>query len=743
VNTFTYGGSETETIELVSGADPDKLRFSSIAVRLPLPLPDGEPARDGSFPLIYAPCSPWFDASDPRVHPVPDFRAAVRLVLEQSDVVITWGLADLHHWLPADVTRDIVVMSKDSGDWAKVFLHANALLTRHYVANSSSAASSFPDWARPSVRVIHNGINPRRVEPRLSAAEQRRLWGLLQSDKVAGYLGRIEEDKGVLRTVEGVARLPAEWKAVFIGVNPNCRYVHQLKWHCETLIPGRYRILGWCHDVGSALAAMDIFTHPSEHEGFSNSIAEAWLAGVPTVYTRSTGAVTDLGDLGIPVSSEADGQEIAEAIRKADGNLELIRKARQIIQSGYLIEHNVRRWEEYLFELQRAPRKLRVLLVLNERTVKTRLPRLLRWLQEIPELDPCGVVLSGDPCCLAAQAWTEAVREYRCPLFPEVTTPAALVDVVCRTRPQLVLVWDGPDLDWACRGVFRLPVVRIPSMTVNQGDARSPILAELSAVACRLGNEESADQPRHPLAGLTYTTKIDPPHWDRSSPTPKVRFAIVGGARTGSSHLVSLLDSHPDIACWGREVLLQGEAFDLSGCPDPRTFLCHYLFRVNARVVGFKLLWDAMDRFGPVIWNLLDELGVRLIHTVRRNLLDRYISLNLATLNNAFTSYYGRYEKTAFPMDPEAFVEWALWVQECDETIRSEAQARGMPRLELEYSTLCRNQDGILDYLGVPGGVLSSRLERQRTRSQPESIENYAEVKRHFAGTPWMEFFED
>ncbi len=28
---------------------------------------------------------------------------------------------------------------------------------------------------------------------------------------------------------------------------------------------------------------------------------------------------------------------------------------------------------------------------------------------------------------------------------------------------------------------------------------------------------------------------------------------------------------------------MQGEAFDLSGCPDPRTFLCNYLFPVNTR----------------------------------------------------------------------------------------------------------------------------------------------------------------
>ena len=77
---------------------------------------------------------------------------------------------------------------------------------------------------------------------------------------------------------------------------------------------------------------------------------------------------------------------------------------------------------------------------------------------------------------------------------------------------------------------------------------------------------------------------------------PSVRFAIVGNPRTGSSHLVSLLDSHPDIACWDDEILDAGEEFDRSGFNDPRDFLVQRVFWVDAEAVGFKLLWDAMDR---------------------------------------------------------------------------------------------------------------------------------------------------
>src|SRR5208283_4721755 len=75
---------------------------------------------------------------------------------------------------------------------------------------------------------------------------------------------------------------------------------------------------------------------------------------------------------------------------------------------------------------------------------------------------------------------------------------------------------------------------------------------------------------------------------------PTVRFAIVGNHRTGSSHLVSLLDSHPDIACWNDEIFDKGEAFEQSSFCDPREFLRQRVFQVNSVAVGFKLLWDAL-----------------------------------------------------------------------------------------------------------------------------------------------------
>jgi glycosyltransferase involved in cell wall biosynthesis len=445
VNTFSFGGSETETIELVYGADPQLVRFSGIAVGTPLPLPLGEPPKDGRFPPIYAAVNPCINATDPRVRIVDTFNEAVKLVIANSDVVITWGLRNLYEYLPSGKIPKVIVHSKDSGDWARGFLHPNSMMTRHYVANSTLAAAAFPEPVKSLVRVIHDGINPLRVVPHQSRAKQRKLWRLTERDKVVGYLGRIERDKGVSKTVEGVARLPSDWKAVFIGLNPNSRYADVLKQHCERAIPGRYRLLPWCHDVGSALAAFDVFCHPSEHEGFSNSIGEAWLAGVPTVYTQDTGAIPDVGELGISVSQDAGGREIADAVLTAHRSRDLVTRAREAIENGYLVTHNVRQWTNYLFEVHEHRENARVLILLPREMANDPSTWLRAFRISAPDLDLTGVVIEGASDPEHAASHEIIYREHFCRYF-HAASADDVERLVRRTRPDVIVTFDSPKL---------------------------------------------------------------------------------------------------------------------------------------------------------------------------------------------------------------------------------------------------------------------------------------------------------
>jgi glycosyltransferase involved in cell wall biosynthesis len=460
INTFTFGGSETDTIELVYGAEASRLQFTGIAVMIPLPLPDGEPPKDGTFPPIYTENSPHIDPCDPRVRTMPTFQDAVHAVIMQSDVIFTWGVHRLQEYLPDGPLPKIVVLSKDSGQWARGFLEPNSLVTRHYVGNSTLAARAFPERVWPRVEIVYNGISERRVIAKASRSETRRSWGFADSDKIAGYLGRIEADKGVDRTVNGIARLPEEWKAVFVGANPNCRYVRELEARCEALIPGRYRIEGWTHDVGGALAAFDVFSHPSDHEGFSNSIGEAWLAGIPTVYTRGTGAIIDVGDLGIGVSPNASGPEIAKGILAAYQNTQLAERARKAVRNRYLVSHNVARWTTYIESLFRGVSAARALAIFPDALAAQVADWIVLSCTACAGIDLVAMIAVEERAAVPMAMFGRLGRAYACPAW-RFSHREDITVAIRYTRPDIIIAWGSRCLDHLLPPGAAIPVVDV------------------------------------------------------------------------------------------------------------------------------------------------------------------------------------------------------------------------------------------------------------------------------------------
>lgn len=216
----------------------------------------------------------------------------------------------------------------------------------------------------------------------------------------------------------------------------------------------------------------------------------------------------------------------------------------------------------------------------------------------------------------------------------------------------------------------------------------------------------------------------------------------MGSPRTGSSHLVSLLDSHPDVACWDDEIFNEGEVFDQSPYSDPRDFLRERVFNVSAQVVGFKLLWDAFN-YVPACWAWIRELDIDLVHTCRSNFLDSYISFKLASINNAFTCWYGDYRTQRFEANYEECLDWFETVEACDAEMRNGAVQERIKRIEIEYHELCEGQDRVLLFLGVASHPLRSELKKQRDGRQIDIISNYEDLKKGFADSNWARFFVD
>lgn len=207
-------------------------------------------------------------------------------------------------------------------------------------------------------------------------------------------------------------------------------------------------------------------------------------------------------------------------------------------------------------------------------------------------------------------------------------------------------------------------------------------------------------------------------------------FAIVGNPRTGSSHLASLLDSHPDIACWNGEIFNTEEAFDRSNFASATSFLLHHAGRTDARVAGFKLLIHALER-PRIVEPALTDLNVHFVHCLRSNRLASFVSAKLATLNGAFTSWAGSYRESRCEVNLTDLSQWISSTRAADERIRHCAHRLGLPLLEVEYSAARSNHREVLDYLGVHEAPLHSKLTKQRSLPLADVVENYDEVSQY------------
>lgn len=226
-------------------------------------------------------------------------------------------------------------------------------------------------------------------------------------------------------------------------------------------------------------------------------------------------------------------------------------------------------------------------------------------------------------------------------------------------------------------------------------------------------------------------------------------FVIVGMARTGSTFLAGMLDSHPGILCHHelfnpteihRALKLKGSSVSFGTVAerdkDPWAFLRRVLaFREGGTAVGFKIL----SRQNPLILvSLLLNRGVRKIILFRRQLLEQYVSQRTAEMTDIWSSIpSGRRASPAGPVGPlvvdthelRRFIRKNQWFYQA---VKFLTRLTRQPAVRVAYEDLRdpRIVEQILTFLEVdPKEVLTTKTEKQATGSLEERIRNYAEVK--------------
>jgi len=271
---------------------------------------------------------------------------AIEKACENADLILSWGTPHLNRLI--DMDKPVIDYAQNTSKHYKVICDSNKRFAYYKAACSKSVAKAcYP--TKDDVAVIYNGIDPGRVSPRLNREIQRKVWGIGEEDKVLLFMGRFVEEKRPGSVIQVLSKLE-NWKGIFCGAGPQ---EDQLYNEAQRYAPGRVYFIKPQYHVGDILSSSDVFILPSDYEGHSLALCEAWLAGVSTVYSDMPVCKEledEFGMMGTMIKRKATTEEMVEAVIRADG-LDTSRvaaaNARTVTWHNFTLPAIAWQWEEY------------------------------------------------------------------------------------------------------------------------------------------------------------------------------------------------------------------------------------------------------------------------------------------------------------------------------------------------------------------------------------------------------------
>jgi hypothetical protein len=209
----------------------------------------------------------------------------------------------------------------------------------------------------------------------------------------------------------------------------------------------------------------------------------------------------------------------------------------------------------------------------------------------------------------------------------------------------------------------------------------------------------------------------------------------------GEQHLRFLLDSHPEVRCYGELFDPDDAYYATSGLTDHHRYLAEFDPSETRSVTGFELSWTSICAY-PQILDLFHDRHQRVVRVNRDNLLERFIDDTLPS--------YSRY-RLEVPADEAQTVH--VDIDQCLATMHDwfvrdrilRELTRGTRTLDVEFDDLddAATHTAVEHFLGIQPEPLSSPLERMPSKPLPEVVENWDEVEATLRGTVWETFLDD
>ncbi|MBP2238902.1 hypothetical protein J2Z31_005443 [Sinorhizobium kostiense] len=237
---------------------------------------------------------------------------------------------------------------------------------------------------------------------------------------------------------------------------------------------------------------------------------------------------------------------------------------------------------------------------------------------------------------------------------------------------------------------------------------------------------------------------------------PPEPFVILGMPRTGTHYLEALLNKHPSVLSNG-ELLNQYDP----NWPDKdrllrsdRELLELAYLRRPAREekvthVGCKINEPQFEERPGFLSELARWPGLKVILLTRKNTLESLRSLIQARRTGHWLKFSSDKDMAPPPRVKLSIAECETYFKTTEDFhARVKRSFASTNTLTIEYEGLLGDPTGCLaticDFLGVAPPRLSGDvvLERQEQRPLNETVENFHELRAHFAGGPYARFFE-
>ena len=262
------------------------------------------------------------------------------------------------------------------------------------------------------------------------------------------------------------------------------------------------------------------------------------------------------------------------------------------------------------------------------------------------------------------------------------------------------------------------------------------------------------------------------------------KFIVIGQARTGTTFLSHLLNSHSQIVCfqelfnpnnlklhrigWGIEGFPQDKDIRALWKNKPIDFLEKQVFKKMPKkvlAVGFKMTYAQMiftckniglhsnpkvsnDTWKVILPYLKNMSDLKIIHIKRKNKLETYVSNKMAietnkwVKSNKFDTNNG---ELSIYIDYQDCMNWLNAVQAREE--KFDDFWKNHAHLNIFYEELQKDYneqiDIIYNFLGLDYEIAIPKTSKRSTKKISEVISNYVELKERFRNTPWYELFRE